>query len=120
MSAIASSASDILVQWQPPLYPNGPISRYAVCYNYTECSNAEPTATSYTLPDLTSQLSYIITVQPVTVFEGVTLVGTISEEITVSTNTQSNVTGDGGTNDRGTTTLRVELPNYRDFGGEVV
>ena len=120
MSAVAITASEILVQWDAPLYPNGPITYFTVCINVSICFNALPNDTSYTLVDLTTLTTNDITVQPFTVFEGNMLVGVISNVQTVFINTTSLVTGPTDINDRTTGTIRVTLPTYTSFGGDVM
>ena len=121
ISAVATTASEILVQWNVPLYPNGPISYFNICSNATNCSNAQPDAISHVLGNLSTQTVYYITVQPVTIFEGAMLIGDISESVQVSIDTLApNVTGPVDIEERTTGTIVIELPSYTEFGGTVM
>ena len=123
MSTVAITSSKILVQWDIPLYPNGPISYFTVCINDSvRCENAtDPTATNYTLVNLTSLGIYYITVQPITVFMGSPLNGAVSESQRVVTNiTAVDVLGTLTYITRGIQNIRVALPNYRLFNGTVM
>ena len=120
MSAVAITATRILVQWEAPQYPNRPISYFSVCINVSVCFNALPNDTSYTLINLTSLSINDITVQPFTVFEGNTLVGMISIVRSVLINTTSPVTGPTSVDQRTTGTITVTLPSYTSFGKDLM
>ena len=121
ISALAITASEILVQWDAPLYPNGAISHFNVCINGTNCSTAQANDTSHLLRNLASQRVYDITIQPVTIFEGVVLVGNISEPQRVRTNTTApGVTGQGGYELITNGTVEVNLPSYTEFDGSLM
>lgn len=71
--------------------------------------------------ELTSLESYSITVQPVTIFEGATLMGERTDAVVVRINTLApDVTSPDGTVDRNSDNLVVDLPPYTDFGNNVV
>ena len=122
MSTVAITSSKILVQWDIPLSPNGPISYFRVCINDSVCyEDTDPTATNYTLANLTSLGTYYITVQPITVFMGSPLNGAVSESQRVVTNiTAVDVLGTLTYITRGIQNIRVALPNYQLFNGTVM
>ena len=121
-AADAITASQILVQWEPPSYPNGPITYFNVCINGSSiCYSALPNATSYTLDNLTSMSTNNITVQPITMFEGNTFNGVITDSLSVFIDTAStDATGPTGIEERTTGTITVILPNYTSFGENVM
>ena len=120
LSLTSLTESEILVYWNIPLYPNGPISYFNVCYTIvisSTCESVEGYASSYILRNLTYMESYAITVQPVTVFNGMYLIGKLSEtkKITInSTIIDPNMvlTFNGS--------AIVNLPRYQLFSGTVM
>ncbi len=93
-----------------------------MCINGSSiCYSALPNATSYTLDNLTSMSTNNITVQPITMFEGNTFNGVITDSLSVFINTIStDVTGPTDIEERTTGTITVTLPNYTSFGENVM
>lgn len=118
---VSVSESQVLVQWDVPFFPNGPISFFNVCITNMVCSSAQPNATMYVLNNLMSLSTYEITVQPVTMFNGASLQGELSQRhlITINT-TDPNVTRVAGNVLTDTGSITIELPNYQLFDGEVM
>ncbi len=111
----------MLVLWNIPLYPNGPISYFEVCFKTmtisSTCESVEGYASSYILSSLTYMETYAITVQPVTLFNGTSLIGELSETKIITINStiidSSMVLTFNGS-------AVVSLPQYQVFNGTVM
>lgn len=111
------TASQALVKWEVPLYPNGPISYYEVCVDAgsgATCHITHSNATHYLLQNLKSLETYDITVQPVTLYNGFPLKGQLSVRLTVKMDTlaSSDSIPDTTTVSSSRSSLTVDLPDY--------
>ena len=120
-SAIASTASRILVHWDTPLYPNGPITYFKICMNTSYCNNVSGSAAYYLLNGLISLETYYITVQPFTIFGNVSLKGEISEneEVIINT-TASDITNTNYSKNVVGSSITIQLLSYKLFSADVV
>ena len=84
--AKSHNSSSIFVSWDIPLRPNGQITQYSIKYS----DNDQPVTTSnlnITIPNLKAGITYNITVQPITAYGNLHLMGAISIIIPVTLNT---------------------------------
>lgn len=108
------TATEILVKWDIPIYPNGPISYYEVCVNGSICKIADQNATHYVLHNLKSLETYDVTVQPVTHTSSLTLEGQLSARYTVLINTtvSSSIIPSMTVVSTNGSSIKIDLPEY--------
>ena len=90
LSAVGSSSESILVRWNLPQYPNGPLRGYRISYKMSTSSSTtdrnsttvDITNTEYNISGLTAYTNYSIFVEAL----GMNVTGMISTEIVERTN----------------------------------
>ena len=105
--------------WDLPLNPNGEITFYNVSY----CETCFETSRLlyHTIQNLTAGVTYSITVQPVTIFENLRLIGDRSSAQTVTINTTARgVVPSTSALRVGASDIRVSLPSPSLFGENVL
>ena len=109
------NTSSIFVSWGIPLSPNGQITQYSIKYS----DNDQPVTTSnlyFAIQNLNAGTTYNITVQPITRYDNLVLMGAISIVIPVTINTTAPNINITNPSSKTTSTLTLALPRPSAFG----